>query len=58
LRFPIVRPQPIHIQQGTQIEYRLRLFGVLLSLSSAQVVHQDGRHYADNHEKDTQNGVR
>ena len=28
LRFHIVTPKPIQIQQGTLIEYRLRLFGV------------------------------
>ena len=27
LRFHIVTPQPIQIQQGTLIEHRLRLFG-------------------------------
>lgn len=28
LHFQIVTPRPIHIEQGTLIEYRLRLFGV------------------------------
>ena len=31
LHFQIVTPQPIQIQQGTLIEYRLRLFGVPFS---------------------------
>jgi ligand-binding SRPBCC domain-containing protein len=31
LHFRIVGPQPIQIQQGTRIEYRLRLFGVPFS---------------------------
>ena len=31
LHFHIVTPQPIQIQQGTLIEYRLRLFGVPFS---------------------------
>jgi ligand-binding SRPBCC domain-containing protein len=31
LRFHVVTPQPIQIQQGALIEYRLRLFGVPFS---------------------------
>ena len=31
LRFHIVTPQPVHLQEGTVIEYRLRLFGVPFS---------------------------
>jgi ligand-binding SRPBCC domain-containing protein len=31
LYFQIVTPQPIQIQQGTLIEYRLRLFGIPFS---------------------------
>jgi len=31
LRFRIVSPQPVLIEQGTEIEYRLRLFGVPFS---------------------------
>jgi ligand-binding SRPBCC domain-containing protein len=34
LRFHIVTPQPIRIQQGTLIEYRLRLFGIPFSWAS------------------------
>jgi len=30
LRFQIVTPQPIQIEQGVQIQYRLRLFGMPL----------------------------
>ena len=28
LGFEIVTPHPIHLREGTRIEYRLRLFGV------------------------------
>jgi ligand-binding SRPBCC domain-containing protein len=31
LRFHIVTPQPVHIQEGTVIEYRLRLFSIPFS---------------------------
>lgn len=34
LRFRIVTPQPIQIQQSTGIEYRLHLFGVPLTWRS------------------------
>ena len=31
LRFHVVTPQPVQIQEGTLIEYRFRLFGIPLS---------------------------
>lgn len=43
LHFHIVTPQPIQIQQGTLIEYRLRLFGVPFSWLT-RITHWDPPH--------------
>jgi ligand-binding SRPBCC domain-containing protein len=43
LRFHIVTPQPIQIQQGTLIEYRLRLFGVPFTWLT-RIAHWDPPH--------------
>lgn len=47
LRFHIVTPRPIQIQQGTLIEYQLRLFGVPFSWLT-RIAHWDPPHeFAD-----------
>ena len=43
LRFHIVTPRPIQIQQGTLIEYQLRLFGVPFSWLT-RIAHWDPPH--------------
>jgi ligand-binding SRPBCC domain-containing protein len=43
LRFQIVTPQPIQIQQGTPIEYRLRPFGIPFSWLT-RITHWDPPH--------------
>ena len=43
LRFHILTPRPIQIQQGTLIEYRLRLFGIPFSWLT-RIAHWDPPH--------------
>ena len=44
LGFAMVTPQPIHLREGTRIEYRLHLFGVPFARSQADRKQKAGYH--------------